>query len=490
MIPALRQVRSGGVTRMARVLIGWLFLMVGGGGCVSVTQQSSALSQAWESGNRERAAQVATRNAEARDGTRDALLWHLEKGTVLRFSGDIEESIKAFEKAWEITERYDQEAAISLGGESLAALSNMSYLPYRGYAYDRIMMQSYQALNYLQTGNLPAARVALNRAMNVQRDAVQNNARRIEREKEAIRSQGFREQEQASHGRFDANRAEEDPRFQRQLQNQFRTTRETVAYADYVNPFAVYLDGLFFLYHPESAADLERARVSLRRVLEMVPENTFVEQDLATYEQIVSGVGHPPLTYIFVEMGQGPQREQITIDFPLYMFSGDVPYVGAAFPRLNFRPSVGGPIMVRAADQRTNTRQVVNMNAVVAREFDNLLPLVTTKTLTSSAIKAATTYAAREVARQQSQTMGILVNLGGMIYQYMMNDADLRQWVTLPQRIEVARLETPESGVVEISWPGAGTPLSLPLTEHRINFIFIRMVSPYGQPMILQTHLP
>jgi len=57
-----------------------------------------------------------------------------------------------------------------------------------GYAYDKVMMNAYKALNYIQLGDRDAARVELNRALQRQRDAVADNAKRIEAAQEEAKA--------------------------------------------------------------------------------------------------------------------------------------------------------------------------------------------------------------------------------------------------------------------------------------------------------------
>jgi len=56
------------------------------------------------------------------------------------------------------------------------------------------------------------------------------------------------------------------------------------AYANYVNPFTVYLDGLYFMADAMDGSDLERARKSFERVVGFDPGNDYVKQDLATVD--------------------------------------------------------------------------------------------------------------------------------------------------------------------------------------------------------------
>ena len=70
---------------------------------------------------------------------------------------------------------------VSVSREALATVTNLKNLPYEGFAYDKIMMNTYKALNYLELGDFERARVELNRAYERQKDAIHINSKRIEK---------------------------------------------------------------------------------------------------------------------------------------------------------------------------------------------------------------------------------------------------------------------------------------------------------------------
>ena len=62
------------------------------------------------------------------------------------------------------------------------------------------------------------------------------------------------------------------------------------------------------------------------------------------------------------------------------------------------------------------------------------------------ALKTTATWA----ASQSAGSSGGLVNLIGIVYQAATTAADLRCWRTIPKNIYAARINTPESGMVQI----------------------------------------
>ncbi|MEI9962927.1 MAG: hypothetical protein WDM76_17970 [Limisphaerales bacterium] len=152
-------------------------------GCSTYQQQNQTINY-WQQGNLTVAAAEATKKADQNANNKDAIIWRLEQGAVLRANGQYEDSNKAFDTAQEKIDQYAQAAKLQVGREAGALLSNQAELPYRGRYYDGIMLNTYKALNYLQLNEPDKTRVELIRAYQRQQDAVEDNKRRIEKVQE------------------------------------------------------------------------------------------------------------------------------------------------------------------------------------------------------------------------------------------------------------------------------------------------------------------
>ena len=148
-------------------------------GCTTYQQQNKVIL-CWQQGNLTNAVVEATKMADQNAKNKDAVIWRLEQGAVLRANGQYDESNKAFDKAQEKIDQYAQEAKVKLGHEAGALLSNQANLDYEGRAYDGIMLNTYKALNFLALGEIDKARPELIRAYQRQQDAVEDNKKRIE----------------------------------------------------------------------------------------------------------------------------------------------------------------------------------------------------------------------------------------------------------------------------------------------------------------------
>lgn len=421
-----------------------------GAGCKTYQQQNKVIDY-WHQGEITNALNEATKEADKHANGKDAVIWRLEQGATLRAAGRYDDSNQAFDAAQNKIDEYSQMAKIRLGQETGALLSNQANLAYEGRSYDGIMLNTYRALNYLALGQPDKARPEIIRAYQRQQDAVADNQRRIAK----TQAEAAEQKDSAA-----IRKAEQSPEFQSQLQTANAGINDIKLYSDYVNPFTVYLDGIYFMANAMDGSDLERAHKSLARTVSCVPGNKYVEQDLAALNNLMNGRPLSPTTYVIFETGCAPIRDQVRIDIPI-IFS-KVSYVGAAFPTLKPQGDFQRSLTVTANGKSYNTEIVCSMDSIVTRDYKNELPVVITKTIASTVVKAAAAYVANDAARGQNDWVGLLVQASTAIYQMAVNIADTRTWTTLPKEFQICRLPTPADGKLELSTPN-GMKLSVAL---------------------------
>jgi len=471
------------VNVLLRVVFPVFIMSLLGAGCASYTAQTQKVSQSWDMGNFQAAAIQITQEADKRGNSKDAIIWRLEQGAVLRAAERFGESNQAFDKAEELVNKYEEAAKMSVSREALATVTNLTTLPYEGFAYDKIMMNTYKALNYLQMGDSEKARVEFNRAFQRQDDAVHINTKRIEKAIEEGKKQNYN---------VDLAKVNRDGKFKSQFDNYYGDLEQFKAYAVYVNPLTVYLDGLYFMTHATGGSDLERSRKSFERVLGMIGENKYIRQDMETLQQVVNGKPISATTYVFFETGQSPEREQIRIDLPLFIITPGVPYVGAAFPKLKYRSDYISALTVSYDGKTEAPLLLSNMDAVVAREFKNELPTLITKTLIASAIKAGATYGAYAGATdggRKNSGAGLAVLIAGALYQVAMNQADLRTWTTLPKEFQFCRIPTPADRKIELDPPYSGRKTPVVIDEGVVNVVWVKSVNRNSPLLVMQFKL-
>ena len=411
-------------------------------GCQTYEQQNKVIGY-WHQGDLTNAVTEATKEAEANADNKDAIIWRLEQATALRAAGKYADSNKAFDQAQAKIDDYSQKAKVRVGQEAGALLSNQANLDYEGRSYDGIMLNTYRALNYLALGQPDNARPEIIRAYQRQQDAVEDNKRRIEK----VQAETEKSKDKAK-----VNQAQDNPRFQSQLQNSMTNINDIKVYADYVNPFTVYLDGLYFMVNASDASDLERAHKSLERAASFVPDNDYLKQDLATVNDLVNAKSMPPTTYVIFETGCAPIRDQVRIDIPILV--SKVSYIGAAFPTIKPQGDFQHALTISANGTNYNCQTVCSMDSIVALDYKNELPIVITKTIAATVTKAVAAYAANQAAQQAGGDLaGLFMQLGTAALQMAVNIADTRTWTTLPKEFQVCRLPTPADGKLQLSTP-------------------------------------
>ena len=242
-------------------------------GCQTYNDQRSEVTDALRLGDFETAKEVIAKRANNAD-EKDKLLWLLEQGAINRITGDLEGSTFALDHAEGLVNSFEEQAKVKVGSEAQAILTNQASLPYRGKEYEKIMMNTMKAANFMSSGDYGRARVEFNRTYQRQQNALEFNKKRIEKDKEAIEAakQGELELNGRS-AKYDAEAAMEDPSVSAKTQQILSEVEGRLstnqAYADYVNPFAVFLEGVFFMNASLVQNDAERALKNSQRLTSM-----------------------------------------------------------------------------------------------------------------------------------------------------------------------------------------------------------------------------
>jgi uncharacterized protein len=446
-------------------------------GCKTYQEQNRVIRY-WQQGSLTNAVVEAAKQADKNANNKDAIIWRLEQGAVLRANGQYEDSNKAFEAAQQKIDDYAQKAKVRLGQESGALLSNQAELDYEGRAYDGIMLNTYMALNYLALGEPDKARPELIRAYQRQQDAVQDNAKRIEK----VQDEAAKNKDSAA-----IQRAQNNPGLQSQIQNASTNLNSLKPYAAYVNPFTVYLDGLFFMTDAADNSDVERARKSFERVTEMAPDNRYVREDLAMVNGLINGQPLAPTTFVIFETGCAPVRDQVRIDIPIIVTK--VSYIGAAFPKLMPQGNYVPDLTVTADGKNFGTSLVSDMDSVIGLDFKNEMPIVITKTIAATVVKGVAAYAANAAAGQQNEWAGLLTQIGTAIYQAAVNIADERTWTTLPKQFQACHFPTPSDRKIELKTPGERQNMTVTIGDGTINLIYVKSINANSPLLVTQMKL-
>lgn len=135
-----------------------LFFISGLLGCATYQNKVESARTAIETGNPEKAVADLKPLAEKEDG--DQLVYLLDYATALQISGNIKESNKVFLKADRLADQVDYQSISRFAG-SLAL--NEEMVQYKGDTFEKIFINAYLAMNFLEIGQLDDALVEARR---------------------------------------------------------------------------------------------------------------------------------------------------------------------------------------------------------------------------------------------------------------------------------------------------------------------------------------
>lgn len=391
--------------------------------------------------------QAALARIEARKGGTDRLLQLLQRGHVLHYAGRFEESNTAFQQAEDL-------AALlytrSLSQAAASLIVNDLTVDYRGKPHELAMVPFYRAFNYLSLGDRDAAQVEARKATLALAGAVEATLAEMQRpeDREAARrlqDSGFLHW--FSGLLFESEGADND------------------AFVAYRNAARAYLAGgeLAGVAPPVALGrDLERVGLAYGFRGE-VEELRAASPALFPPADDVPDTGAGGEVVIVLESGWVATRDQVKLNVPIldidrrYSSNDEwaLELVNRASPGwssgydvdIEYWLTVAVPIMAPpATGQVTAVRLTADHAAATSEPADDLSRRASAtfdaergQMLFRTFLRALVKYAASETVKNQDETAGAVVNLLGVLTER----ADTRCWLTLPDRLSVARFRLP-----------------------------------------------
>lgn len=438
-----------------------LFLLMFLTGCVSNYTESAKNFQALYSSGDYTNSLIEAQSLVSQATPENEVVLKLQLANVQREAGKIKESVDTFEAVENLYQNYDASAEVSLSAESISAFSNPYALPYRGRSYDRIMTATYRALNYLELGDQAKARIALNRALFRQEDAKRMVA---EKQRIAREEMGNVDASDGASGRlvrsYEVSNA---------MSEGAADFVGSPVYQDYMNPLSVWLHGVFFLHTAQGIEDVEKARKSLERAQALAPQNPSIKEDAvwAATSGSRPAVDGKCIIYVVHETGEAPVWTEHKFQLPLIIIDRNAPIVSVAFPKISPVPNQD-TLAIKYKTETYNPALLASVDGMVAREFNDELPVVKTRAVASATIKGIAAYVANKAAEENNRRHGTqgsgLLYLATIIatnaYTAQSAQADLRNWATLPKTISMVRMVVPISEKLNIQNSLARPPIS------------------------------
>ncbi|AQQ70653.1 hypothetical protein SMSP2_01009 [Limihaloglobus sulfuriphilus] len=427
-------------------------------GCNPTRSNLDKFNSSYTSGNYDDALSKAEKWVKGNETpAKNDVLWALNAGSVKMLLGDYEGSIEWFDRAEEFIGYYDYENVVlnSLG----STLINDTAIPYGGTRYDRIMLNTYKALNFMMLGDFELARVEFNRALERQNRAKDYFSKEINQLREDLSKYPDYRQYEQNHDIQDS------------IDRVYPSLRNFEPYPDFVNPFTTYLAGLFFVL----SGDLDKGSFLLKETCGMVPGNPYVCDDFEAAEAAYQKGEIKNKVWVFFENGLGPVKDEFRIDLPLFVFEGSrVYYAGIALPRLVKRPGSAYALTINNGSEEAQTKAVVNMDRVVSTEFEKDFSIILARAVISASFKGAAQYA---LHREDSTLAAIMA-----IYSAATTTADVRIWSSLPKNIQVARTQAPQNGILTINNP-SGSGMRINIGDCKNAIVYVRIPFAGAEPV-------
>ena len=395
----------------------------------------------------------------------------LESGRLAFLAANWQASQKNFAQAYIELEEQRNKAKIQLsrGIEKLGAtVSNDNAISYQVPYYEQSMLHSYQALNYLFQHDLSGALVEIRRANLVQENALKAYESEIYNAKNALYKSGISTDSLA-------NTYPSMVSAIGQVKNAFQ------------NAFTFYLSAILY----EASGELNDAYIDYKRAIEIYPENTYLQQDilrLATKLGMSEDVEHFQQRFgkyqakqstgqgqvvILVEKDIVNSKQDVSLNLPIGRGNKGLKFFSFSLPVYQGDLPQHSKAIVKSGGQSYQSNEIVRIQSLAAKDLQEQLPAL----LTRQVVRVV----AKEQMRQKlSREAGDVGNILASIYNIASERADTRSWSTLPDQVDIVRMQLPSGKqVLPVQINGQQQNINLDVQPNRITLIHYSAIGNY-----------
>lgn len=338
--------------------------------------------------------------------SKDQVLYNLEFGTVLHFSGDYDSSSVFLSTAEDqIESSYTK--SITQGIASLVLSDNV--LTYDGEEYENIYLNAFKTLNYMHLEDWDGALVESRRiALKLENlDIRLNGLSSIFAKKDT------------------SNIADWTPK---------KANIQSSAFGRYLSTI---------LYAKTGKAD--DARIEYNRLLSSVKEQETIRRYRGPAPTELPDLTDTDSYNILFSSFTGFAPAKVQNDIRTFFGEDANIYLKFSFPELYLFDTEVANVKVTVNNQDEFYLDMIEeMDAVAAEVYEAKQPIIYGKALARAVLKSAGTNAIRKKAKKESEGLGILAGILGIIGQEVSEKADLRGWQTLPGQAWTQVVRLPE----------------------------------------------
>jgi hypothetical protein len=408
---------------LLRALVAAFVLALGLTGCAAFRSYDAELNATLNyafSGNVEGA--IKTLESHNRVPDRD-LLYYFELGMLQRLGNRYQESQKTWMAASaQIQVRDPLTQVRSLVGTGSSYLINDKLRTYEGYDYEKVMLLTYMALNYLALGDYENARVAIKQTHELEALIAEQRAQQIAEVEEEAKKRGAR----ASFKELNGYPVQtiDNPEVNA-LKNSYQSA------------LSHYLAG--FVY--EALGEASLAAPGYRLANELQPGVPLLEDALAGLDARLAARPGGMVDVLFVvASGTAPalQSRQFNLAVPV---NNRLVFVPVSFPVVALTPRFPRPGLSVDDGKALPLASITSVDLMARRRLKDDMPAIMLRSTVRATTSATMQYQAQRSSDRNNAAgvVAALVTIGSVLVA----SADDRTWRTLPSEISIARARIP-----------------------------------------------
>ena len=357
-------------------------------------------------------------------GKNNRLLYFLDQAMLFHLKGDYQKSIKYFDQAKRV---YDELYTLSLTRLAGSWVLNDYSLPYRGEDFERIMINVFQALNYICLNNLEDALVE---AREVDSKLLALNAQYKPGQKNVYKEDAFVRLLMGILYEVSGEHAD--------LNN---------AFISYRNALSLYENDYGFNYNTDVPSLLKENLLTLAAYMDQVTFKNYQKRFSNILFYSLKNKNQKGEVYIIEYSGLSPRKTQEAIPIPL----PDGAITQVAFPKYQKRPRYDRSYLFIAQNNiqhsrifKTRPQLGEDISAIAIKNLENRRGRVLAKAIARPTMKYIIQKKQTEnIRKKHGKEAAEWFRFGMNIFNLYSEQADVRSWRSLPSEIRIGRLLLP-----------------------------------------------